>query len=244
MDLVELTIVLWLLLCGGTTALLLAAFVLIKPALLRSYSADVRLVPVAMERFPNRDSARIDDLSQQFLDLGFGRLADFTWEADRIARGQALIRLLVHPQERCFAVIQQGFRGRRRGAVQTALITLLDRGSSLVASAQEPDPFLASLRRPHRLSLCVPGAEPAELLERHLTQRKAVLVEAGLSPLADLSPAAYEEYVKQNMRELNALVRSKSRWYLLGATKRLKKMPESERLEWLGGRTLSARRDT
>jgi hypothetical protein len=216
----------------GVPAIL--AFILLKPLLRRRLVVNFVAVPTAESRFPLRDKAAISRRFEEFGALGFERPVVFTWESKAGPMAANLCYLLVQREAHCFALLQQGFSKKAAGVLTTTIVTIFNDEWSIAACDYPPEDFLIALRRPRRLGLFLPGAAPEVLYARHLTQRVQVMERTGLKPLDDLRPEVYWTFVQTTAVELRQRLRRTSVMTLFEMPKKVKEMPDAEKLEWWG----------
>ena len=165
----------------------------------------------SVAQFPGLNVPEFEGYTREFENLGFARLLDFSLASDAPNPVPNFCRLLANKRYHCFGEVLQGFpRGKSPAAVRCAIHCSLDDGWSLTFTDRKPNAVGSLLRRPKALSVSIPQATLADLLNSFLQTRSQVCSDLGISPLTDDSFEAYAAKVQRSAQERREAVKRRS----------------------------------
>jgi hypothetical protein len=173
-------------------AIVLAVLFFMKQLVVLGMPINLFFESTSPARFPDHDLETLARLTREFEALGFRHALDYSVRADPPVSSSGFARLLVHPDKRGYAEINQVFPNGKPPAPMGCLVaSLLDDGWQLSTTDRKPNASNYLLRRRRSLWTAHPGAAPADLWREHLTWRQQITSDLMLKPLADTSPDAY-----------------------------------------------------
>jgi hypothetical protein len=210
----------------------------LKKRLVTNVASSYAVPPAIPDQFPGLDKTALESFTEQFEQLGFNQLGDYSLvPAGKALQIPVFLRLFTHPRYQCFAEIGQIFpRGQRPGKFGSALISSMEDGWKLGVSDRKPEAAGVFIRLPRSLSRSFPGITASELLKNFLEFRNQVCVDLGIRPLPN---ATLEEYIAQQQRSaIQRQVAIKNRSVTLGLARYYKRLFSFGRTkpvyEWLG----------
>src|SRR5262249_19938743 len=107
--------------------------------------------------FPGLDTEGLEEYTQALEGLGFRRLTDYTLLTELANFPRGFGRLFFHPEEHCFAEINQVFASGRRVPLRCSVLTFLDDGWSVATTDRVATKHNYLMRRPRALCPRPPG---------------------------------------------------------------------------------------
>jgi len=152
--------------------MLTANCVILKRKVLRAYPKSIRLRAVTPDTFPHLDKNLLARRTAELRALGFHHEADYTTDSASQKQFHGFARLFIHPINGCVAELIQVVTASRPATPMTCSITsYLREGWAYSTSNREPNAQMHVKARPRNLFHLMPGASPAELLDRHIRFR-------------------------------------------------------------------------
>lgn len=182
-----------------------------KAAALNNIAVELDFLPTKPEHFPELDAKALKGLTEAFLALGFTHLMDYRLETELENQGKGFARLFAHPEEYCFAEINQAFAsGGTASTMGCNLTSYLEEGWSFSTGNRRPTSTLYVLRRPKGLWLSQPNEPPEKLLQVHLKRRNKIARDLGLDLLTDTEAEAHFDHERQAARDRKKAVQGRS----------------------------------
>ncbi len=167
--------------------------------------------------------------------LGFEKLVDFELEG---TSNPGLARLLIHPQQYCWAEISQikATSGEMRGETitQTAISSIFDKEWTISSANRAPfsfDGISYIWRHPRKLRMFLPNISLTEMFENHLRFRQRMLTSLSITLSTDLSWNAYQEAQQHYLEHMKRSLRRKP---LLVSMIEATQFELKPKFEWLG----------
>ena len=195
---------------GSWGHLLLSVFSM-KRRVINNMATSYAFPPATPAQFPLLDKAALERYTQEFEGMGFVRLLDFSLVSDRPNPIPSFCRLFAHTRNHCFAEVSQLFpRGKAPLPLKCSIQSILENGWSLGFSDRKPQAAGAMIRRRKALSVSMPAATTAELLQAFLQMREQVCQDLGISPMRDDSLEAYIAKTQAAMTDMRDAVQQKN----------------------------------
>lgn len=223
----------WLFVVAGLLWLLviLVAFAL-KRLILRAIPIGIHYVQVSADVYPALDHAALERYTWHFSALGFVEVGDYRLEADEGIVQPGFARLFVHPEDGCYAEVNQIFPEKGDPTPMRSLIgTLFEDGWSLATSDRNADGIIYTMRQPRGVWRSLPEATPPELYYEHKLLREMMVQRLGVSPKSDTSRDAYVEHERAEAIARREVIRRKNGLVSLAEIAFFPLRPKSE---WLG----------
>lgn len=165
----------------------------------------------SVAQFPSLNVPELERYTGELENLGFTRLLDFSLVSDAPNPAPNFCRLLANKRHHCFGEIGQVFpRGKPPLALRCAIHCSLDDGWSLAFTNRKPLAVQSLLRRQKGLSVSMPEATLADLLNSFLQMRSQVCNDLGISPLTDDSFEAYAAKLQRSAQERREAVKRRN----------------------------------
>lgn len=182
--------------------------------------------------FPDLDTAKLAKWTRAFLDLGFQRLMDYTMDCEIDLGNQGFARLLHHPEQHCYAEINQAFTaGGDAIPMRCMVVGFLDDGWTVLVTNRTPGKENYLLRRPRAVWRSLPDETPEMLLQELLRLRKKMARDLDIGVDRDGSADHYFDEEKAAARERKEVIRGRSS---LGIQIELWTYDRNPKHEWLG----------
>jgi hypothetical protein len=222
--------------------LALVGYVVWKLRFLRRIAAEIDFLPCEPDDFPALDCKALARYTKALESLGFIRIVDYTTATEVKKTMTGFGRLLVHPQRRCYAEINQVFTLQGKAAIpmRCGVQSFLDEGWSLSASDRAPVGARWMMRRRRGLWTSNPQATPADLLAGHLRRRQRMVLDLGLEAPPEVSAEAYFAQVRAEARDRKRTLRWKNLVVGMAESWLFNRAP---RYEWMGDYARRRRRD-
>jgi hypothetical protein len=165
----------------------------------------------SIAQFPRLNVPELERYTRELENLGFTRLLDFSLVPDAPNPIPNFCRLLANKRHHCFGEIHQFFpRGKSPLAVRCAMHCSLDDGWSLTFTDRKPGAVESLVRRQKALSVSMPQASLADLLNSFLQMRSQVCGDIGISPQTDDSFEAYAAKLQRSAQERREAVKRRN----------------------------------
>jgi hypothetical protein len=167
--------------------------------------------PATPAQFPLLDLEGLDRYTRALEGMGFVRLLDFSLVSDSKSNPPSFCRLMAHTRHHCFGEISQIFpKGKTPLALKISIQSCLQNGWNLSFSDRKPQAASSLLRRRRAVSVCMPEANPSELLQAFLKMRDQVCLDLGIQTVNDDTLEAYIAKMQRSVTEMREAVQQKS----------------------------------
>ena len=205
---VLLSIILWRF---GSWIHVLFTFATMKSRVLKNMATSFSFPPATPAQFPLLDLEALDRYTRTFEGLGFTRLLDFSLVSDSSTHPPSFCRLFVHNRYHCFGEVSQIFpKGKAPMPLKCSLQSCLQNFWTLSFSDRKPQAASSLIRRRKALGICMPEANPSELLQAFLRMREQVCLDLGIRTVNDDTLEAYIAKSQRSATEMREAVQSKS----------------------------------
>jgi hypothetical protein len=203
-----------------------------KSAVLQNIAVELEFLPAKAEQYKKLDTEALARWTEEFTALGFTHLMDYRVDTEIENHAKGFARLFVHPEEHCFAEINQGFSsGGQASPIGCNLSTYLDDGWSFSTGNRRPSSTLYLLRRPKGMWVSRPDEPPEELLRVHLKRRTKIADDLGLEILTDTSAESYFDEERRAAIDRKAAVQGRS---FIRVSLDLWLFDKNPKFEWMG----------
>lgn len=202
-----------------------------KSKLLRSLSDRFQGQATQLTDFPLLNFTWMQQQTHELEALGFVPIMDYG-----LGETPAFARCFAHPQQYCYAEVNQVFTATGELFSKQAVITsFLDKGWTVVGVNREANPkdslSYGLWRNPQTVSICYPNMSLAEIFQRHLDLRQQMIADLDTVVLTDIS---WENYVKEEEKGVVYRKESLKRKNLLLAMIEVTKFEKNPQSEWWG----------
>ncbi|MBZ5688243.1 MAG: hypothetical protein LAP86_24770 [Acidobacteriia bacterium] len=205
---VLLLIILWRF---GSWIHVLFTFATMKSRVLKNMATSFSFPPATPVQFPMLDMEALDRYTRAFEGMGFTRLLDFSLVSDSPNQPPSFCRLLVHTRHHCFGEVSQIFpKGKAPMPLKCSIQSCLQNFWTLSFSDRKPQAASSLMRRGKALGICMPDANPSELLQAFLKMREQVCLDLGIQTVNDDTLEAYIAKSQRSATEMREAVQSKS----------------------------------
>jgi hypothetical protein len=181
--------------------------------------------------FPGLDTEGLEEYTQALEGLGFRQLTDYTPLTELANFPRGFGRLFVHPEEHCFAEINQAFASGQRVPLRCCVMSFLDDGWSVATTDRVATKHNYLMRRPRAAWRSLPGERPAGLVKAHLKLRRQMTADLGVEVVEEGTAGAYFEREREANRQRKQAVRQRSGLGILLDHWLFDRNPKTE---WLG----------
>jgi hypothetical protein len=209
-----------------------------KSAFLNNIPGDLDFRPARRADFPELDERRLQAYTEAFESLGFERLLDYTTVTDTGGENKGFARLLVHPEEHCFAEINQVFSAGTATPMRCNITSELEEGWSLATGDRQPNKHSYVMRRRRGVWQSRVGEEVEAVFAAHLTLRKRMTRDLGVDVVPDTTAEAYFAHERRHNAERKQAVRRRNGLMILLEMWLFDRNPKHE---WLGDYARKAR---
>lgn len=136
--------------------------------------------PTKISNFPQADTFSLEQYTQEFINLGFQPVCDFSLEGQggkAVSPGYA--RLFINHTYQCTAEVNQIFSEHKPAVVRIVITTVFSNNWSFYSTNREPDAVTHILRRPRILSDRHINKSLAEIFQAHIKRREQIATELG-----------------------------------------------------------------
>ena len=195
----------------GSWIHLLFTFATMKSRVLKNMATSFSFPPATPAQFPMLDLEGLDRYTRALEGIGFVRLLDFSLVSDSKSNPPSFCRLMAHTRHHCFGEISQIFpKGKTPLALKISIQSCLQNGWNLSFSDRKPQAASSLLRRRRSVSVCMPEANPSELLQAFLKMRDQVCLDLGIQTVNDDTLEAYIAKMQRSASEMREAVQQKS----------------------------------
>ena len=195
----------------GSWIHILFTFATMKSRVLKNMASSFSFPPATPAQFPVLDLEALDRYTHAFEALGFTRLLDFSLVSDSPNQLPSFCRLFVHTRYHCFGEVSQIFpKGKTPLPLKCSFQSCLQNFWTLSFSDRKPQAASSLIRRPKALGICMPEANPSELLQAFLRMREQVCLDLGIQTVNDDTVEAYIAKSQRSATEMREAVQSKS----------------------------------
>jgi len=205
---VLLLIILWRF---GSWIHILFTFATMKSRVLKNMATSFSFPPATPAQFPMLDMEALDRYTRAFEGMGFTRLLDFSLVSDSPNQPPSFCRLFAHTRHHCFGELSQIFpKGKAPMPLKCSILSCLQNFWALSFSDRKPQAASSLMRRPKALGICMPDANPSELLQAFLKMRDQICLDLGIQTVNDDTLEAYIAKSQRSATEMRDAVQSKS----------------------------------
>ena len=205
---VLLSIILWRF---GSWIHVLFTFATMKSRVLKNMATAFSFPPATPAQFPMLDMEALDRYTRTFEGMGFTRLLDFSLVSYSPTQPPNFCRLVVHTRYHCFGEVSQIFpKGKTPMPLKCSIQSCLQNFWTISFSDRKPQAASSLTRRRKALGICMPEANPSELLQAFLRMREQVCLDLGIQAVNDDTLEAYIAKAQRSATEMREAVQSKS----------------------------------
>lgn len=195
----------------GSWIHLLFTFATVKGKVLKNMATSFSFPPATPAQFPLLDLEALERYTRTFEGMGFARLLDFSLVSDSPTQPPSFCRLMAHPRHHCFAELSQIFpKGKTPMAFKCSIQSVLQNSWTLSFSDRKPQAASSLLRRKKAMGICMPEANPSELLQAFLKMRDQICLDLGIQTINDDTLEAYIAKVQRSATDMREAVQGKS----------------------------------
>jgi hypothetical protein len=195
----------------GSWIQILFSLATMKRRVLKNMATSYSFPPANPAQFPLLDLAALDRYTREFERMGFVRLLDFSLVSDSSTNPPSFCRLFAHTKHHCFGELSQIFpRGKTPLPLKGSIQSCMQNGWTISFSDRKPQAASSLIRRRKALGVCMPEANPSELLQAFLKMREQVCLDLGIQTVNDDTLEAYIAKMQRSVAEMREAVQSKS----------------------------------
>lgn len=190
---------------------MLFTFATMKHRVVKNMATTLSFPPAALAQFPLLDLDALDRYTRELEGMGFTRLLDFSLASDSKTTPPNFCRLFVHTRHHCFAEASQIFPILKTPLpLRCSIQSFLEDFWTISFSDRKPQAASSLIRRGRALSVSMPEAKPAELLQALLKMRDQVCIDLGIQPVNDDTLEAYIASKQRSATEMREAVQQKN----------------------------------
>ncbi|HUC28057.1 MAG TPA: hypothetical protein VMR80_00680 [Candidatus Acidoferrum sp.] len=195
----------------GSWIHLLFSFATMKQKVLKNMATAFSFPPATPAQFPFLDLEALGRYTRAFEGMGFTKLLDFSLVSDSPNLPPSFCRLMVHTRYHCFGELSQIFPKRQKPfPFKCSIQSCLQNGWTLSFSDRKPQAASSLIRRRKAMGICMPDANPPELLQALIKMRDQVCLDLGIQALNDDTLEAYIAKTQRSATEMREAVQNKS----------------------------------
>ena len=205
---VLLSIILWRF---GSWIHVLFTLATMKSRVLKNMATSFSFPPATPAQFAMLDRESLDRYTRAFEGMGFTRLLDFSLVSDSPTQPPSFCRLFVNTRYHCFGEVSQIFpKGKVPMPLKCSVQSCLQNFWTISFSDRKPQAASSLTRRRKALGICMPDANPSELLQAFLKMREQVCLDLGIQTVNDDTLEAYIAKSQRSATDMREAVQGKS----------------------------------